>query len=86
MDEQETQSETTAAAIDVTAPASTSQQPDPSAESSQPTATDENPDAQAAGDDGPTRDPRYPMTVIYCSVCTLPAELHEYHSTSQFEK
>lgn len=37
-------------------------------------------------EEGPVRDPRYPLTVAYCTVCTLPAELHEYHSNSQFEK
>ncbi|CAN8070827.1 unnamed protein product [Agarophyton chilense] len=31
-------------------------------------------------------DDRYPLSVLYCSVCTLPAELHEYHSRSQFQK
>lgn len=35
---------------------------------------------------GPQRDPKYPLNVVYCSVCTLPAELHEYHSRNQFEK
>lgn len=35
---------------------------------------------------GPQRDPRYPLTITYCSVCTLPPEVHEYHSRNQFEK
>lgn len=32
------------------------------------------------------KDPRYPLTILYCSICTLPPEIHEYHSKSQFEK
>lgn len=40
----------------------------------------------AAASDVPTRDPRYPLTVIYCPICSLPPELHEYHSKNQFEK
>lgn len=39
-----------------------------------------------AEEQGPIRDPRYPLTVAYCTACTLPAELHEYHSNTQFEK
>lgn len=35
---------------------------------------------------GPQADPRYPLKVQYCSVCTLPAEVHEYHSRNQFQK
>jgi density-regulated protein DRP1 len=31
-------------------------------------------------------DSRYPLMVPYCSVCGLPAEVHEYHSRSQFDK
>lgn len=34
----------------------------------------------------PAANPRYPLNVLYCPVCTFPAELHEYHSASQFEK
>lgn len=49
--------------------------------------------ASAAGDEvsaeveqGPARDPRYPLTVLYCPISTLPAELHEYIPRNQFEK
>ncbi|PXF49725.1 Translation machinery-associated protein 22 [Gracilariopsis chorda] len=34
----------------------------------------------------PERDPRYPLSVLYCPVCTFPPELHEYHSRTHFEK
>lgn len=46
-------------------------------------------DDDVDGDEGgesAAADPKYPITVLYCSVCTLPAELHELHSSSQFEK
>jgi density-regulated protein DRP1 len=42
---------------------------------------DDTPAANAVANDS-----RYPLSVPYCSVCGLPAEVHEYHSRSQFEK
>jgi density-regulated protein DRP1 len=33
-----------------------------------------------------SKDPRYPLEVPYCTTCGLPAEVHEYHSRSQFDK
>lgn len=29
------------------------------------------------------RDDRYPLTVVYCKICSWPAELHEYHARAQ---
>lgn len=40
-----------------------------------------------AGEDGMrARDPRFPLAVLYCAVCGMPPELHEYLSRSQLER
>lgn len=49
-----------------------------------PTVNESNPNDEESA--SPAVDSRYPLTVLYCPTCTLPAELHEYHNASQFEK
>ncbi|KAI0556909.1 Translation initiation factor SUI1 [Gracilaria domingensis] len=65
--------------MDVATPPDETSTPSSAAGPSQPQGVE---DAAAE----PVRDERYPLTVLYCSVCGLPAELHEFHSRSQFEK
>lgn len=60
------------------------------------TATSVAPDAQAAeravenGDHDAEKalekDPRYPLKVLYCAICGLPAEIHDHVSTAHFRK
>lgn len=44
------------------------------------------PEPEPPAVESPSRDARYPRSVPYCTICTLPAEIHEYSSKSQFEK
>lgn len=62
---------------------------DQASSSENPTPVVQTTDGADATDDTLTktdRDPRYPMAVQYCGVCSLPGEVHAYVSRSQFEK